>query len=93
MNLQFYLEKLNASDVFREFIKENSTAFLCSGFFVIDKQINNNQIHFDFYIPEKSQMFSFKIEDKIEKVPVEIITEIPEKISENFDFSFDDIEK
>jgi len=93
MNLQFYIEKLNASDVFKEFMKENPPAFLCSGFFVIDKQINNNQIHFDFYIPEKNQMFSFKMESEIGKVPVETIIEIPEKISENCDFDFDDIEK
>lgn len=93
MNFQFHLEKLNASDVFKEFIGENQTAFLCSGFFVIDKQINNNQVHFDFYIPEKNQMFSFKMEDKIEKIPVEIIIEVPEKIPEDFDFSFDEIEK
>lgn len=92
MNLQFYLEKLENSDVFKEFIKENPAAFLCSGFFVIDKQINNNQTHFDFYIPEKNQMFSFKLEDKIEKIPIEVITNIPEKIPEDIDFRFEDIE-
>lgn len=93
MNLQFYLGKLENSDVYKEFMKENPTAFLCSGFFVIDKQVNNNQIHFDFYIPEKNQMFSFKLEDRIEKIPIEVITEVPERISENFDFSFEDVEK
>jgi len=93
MNLQFYLEKLENSDIYKEFMKENPTAFLCSGFFVIDKQINNNQIHFDFYIPEKNQMFSFKLEDRIEKVPIEIIIEVPEKIPEELDFSFEDVEK
>lgn len=93
MNFQFYLEKLNASDVFKEFMRENPTAFLCSGFFVIDKQINNNQIHFDFFISEKNQMFSFKLEERIEKVPIETITEIPERILEDIDFRFEDVEK
>ncbi len=92
MNLQFYLEKLNSSDVFQEFMKENPTAFLCSGFFVIDKEKNNNQTHFDFFIPEQNKMFSFKLEDKIEKVPIEVITNIPEKIPEDIDFRFEDIE-
>ncbi len=92
MNLQFYLEKLNSSDIFKNFMKENPTAFLCSGFFVIDKEINNNQTHFDFYIPEKKEMFSFKMEENIEKVPVEIITEVPEKIPEDIDFRFEEIE-
>ena len=92
MNLQFYLEKLTSSDIFKEFIKENPTAFLSSGFFVIDKYTNNNQTHFDFYIPEKNEMFSFKMEDKIEKIPVEIIPQIPEKIPEDIDFRFEEIE-
>ncbi len=92
MNLQFYLEKLENSDIFKEFIKENPTAFLSSGFFVIDKQTANNQTHFDFYIPEKNQMFSFKMEERIEKVPVEIIPEIPEQIPDDVDFRFEDIE-
>ena len=93
MNLQFYLEKLKSSELFQDFMKENPEAFLCSGFFVIDKQANNNQIHFDFYISDKNKMFSFKLEGEIEKIPIETITEIPEKISDNCDFNFEQVEK
>ncbi len=53
MNFQFYLEKLENSDVFKNFKKQNPDAYLCSGFFVIDKQAGkNNQQHLDFFIPE-----------------------------------------
>ena len=38
MNLQLYLEKLKSSGVFKEFMKENPKAYLCSGFFTIDKE-------------------------------------------------------
>lgn len=93
MNLQFYLEKLENSDVYREFIKENPNAFLCSGFFAIDKEKGNeNQQHFDFYVPETNELFSFKLEDEIEKLPMENFSEIPIKILRDCDFSFERVE-
>lgn len=94
MNLQFYWEKLQASDVFKQFMRENSKAYLCSGFFIIDKEGTDNQRHFDFYIPESKEMFSFKLENQVEKTPIEMtIPKIPEKIDINFDFDFKEIEK
>ena len=95
MNLQFYLEKLYDSENFKKFIQENPDAFLCSGFFVIDKTgKETNKQHFDYYVPNMKKMFSFKIESGIEKVPVEMLTDkIPEKIFMNHDFDFEDIEK
>ena len=92
MNLQFYLEKLEDSDIFKEFMKENPSAFLCSGFFVIDKQTKNNQTHFDFYIPEKKEMFSFRLETGIEKSQIDTVTDVPEQIPDDIDFRFEDIE-
>ena len=96
MNLKFYIEKLNSSEKFKEFKKENQDCFLCSGFFIIDKQKHaDNKINLDFYIPSKKEMFSFKLNNKIEKVPVENFAKdfIPEKISENINFDFEEIEK
>jgi hypothetical protein len=85
MNLQFYIEKLNSSKVFSDFKNENPKAYLCSGFFTLDFEGSDNQRHLDFYIPDKKEMFSFKLDSEqgkgIEKVPVEMISkEIPEKI-------------
>ncbi len=92
MNLQFYLEKLYASEEFKGFTKENPDAFLCSGFFVIDKSGNDNKVHFDFYVGGK--MFSFQLEDSIKLVPIEMINkEVPEKLLSDCDFDFEDIEK
>jgi len=95
MNFQFYLEKLYDSENFKEFIKENPDAFLCSGFFIIDKTgKETNKQHFDYYVPRMKKMFSFKMESGIEKVPVEMLTDkIPEKISVTCDFVFENIEK
>ena len=94
MNLQFYWEKLEHSDIFKEFIKENPDAYLCSGFFTIDKEGSDNQRHFDFYIPESKEMFSFKLEKEVEKMAVELaIPKVPEKLGSGFDFELDDVEK
>ena len=56
MNFQFYLEKLYSSAIFKNFMKENQKAYLCSGFFTIDKEGKDNQIHVDFYIPETKKI-------------------------------------
>ena len=94
MNLQFYLEKLYSSGVFKNFMKENPKAYMCSGFFTIDKEGKDNQRHVDFYIPESKKMFSFRLEKEIEKIPVELITKkIPSEIKPKLDFSFENVEK
>jgi hypothetical protein len=96
MNLQFYLEKLYASDEFKQFKKENPDTYLCSAFFVIDLEEKNpdNKQHFDYYLPKTKEMFSFQLEEGVKKVPVKMLGEkIPEKILVNYDFDFDEIEK
>jgi hypothetical protein len=101
MNFQFYLEKLMNSEDFQKFKKENPNAYLCSGFFSIDKEKDDDhQQHLDYYVPELDKMFSFKLlnEGKVEMVPVESFNsaekkEKPNKINDNYDFEFKDIEK
>ncbi|MAH03493.1 hypothetical protein CMI39_01760 [Candidatus Pacearchaeota archaeon] len=94
MNFQFYLEKLHDSEKFKEFKNENKDAYLCSGFFILDKTGKGDKSHLDFYIPSKEKMFSFQLEDGIKLVPVEILgKKVPEKILEDIDFNFEDMEK
>jgi hypothetical protein len=101
MNFQFYLEKLMNSEDFQKFKKENPNAYLCSGFFSIDKEKDDDhQQHLDYYVPELDKMFSFKLlnEGKIEMVPVESFNsaekkEKPNKINDNYDFECKDVEK
>lgn len=94
MNFQFYLEKLHASEIFKKFIKENPKAFLCSCFFSIDFLEKDNKIHFDYYISNSKQMFSFKLEKECEKELIQTREDfLPERISENIDFELKDIEK
>ena len=94
MNFQFYVEKLQDSDIFKKFMKENPKAYLCSGFFTIDKEGSDNQRHLDFFVPGKKKIFGFKMNEKIEMFPMEAISEqIPEKISLDVDFEFEEVEK
>ena len=94
MNFQFYLEKLIASDVFRDFIKENKDAYPCGGFFILDKEGSDNKQHFDYYVPSLNKIFSFKLEGEVQLIPVEMIdSRIPGKIKSNYNFDFNDIEK
>jgi hypothetical protein len=75
-------------------MKESPKAYLCSGFFTIDKEGKDNQIHVDFYIPDTKKMFSFRLEKKIEKIPVEVITKkIPLEIKPDFNFNFEEVEE
>ncbi len=108
MNFQFYVEKLKASDKYKEFKKKNPDAFFCSGFFIIDlvgkdnrpsqvrsvSPVNSqNKQHFDFYLKEKKKIFSIQLEsDQIVELE-QIEKKIPSKISLDLDFDFKDIEK
>ena len=98
MNFQFYLEKLFASKEFEDFKKQNPEAFLCSGFFSIDKQGKDEKQHLDFFVPSLKKFFSFKLDQNpIELMPVEEISEeniqTPEQIADNYDFDFNEFEK
>jgi hypothetical protein len=94
MNFQFYREKLRNSETFKQFMKENPSAFLCSCFFSVDFVEKDNRVHFDYYIPSSKQMFSFQLEKNCEKALIETREGfLPEKISQKVDFDLNEIEK
>lgn len=94
MNFQFYFEKLIESEEFKKFMKENRDAFLCSGFFIVDKKDKENKQNIDYFVPSLNKMFSFKINDEIDLIPIENFGESfkPEKIPDNVNFDFIEIE-
>lgn len=94
MKFQFYLEKLEGLDIFKEYKDENSDAFLCSGFFAIDEKGNDNQQHLDFYSPSTGKAFSFQLEKENPKVPLDSFgDDVPEEISEQIDFDFEEVKE
>ena len=93
MNLQFYVEKLKNSEIFKNFMKEHPDSFPCSGFFVIDKTGKEiNKQHFDFYLPKDNKIMSIQLEN-MQSVPLEVFGKVLEEISFEYDFDFEDIEK
>jgi hypothetical protein len=97
MNFQHYFEKLTSSKEFQKFKKEFPKAYFCSGFFAIDKEGNDNQENLDYYEPELKRVFSFKLHNGVELIPVENIEGaselyVPEQLKDNYDFTFDFIE-
>jgi hypothetical protein len=96
MNSQFLLEKLENSDEFKKFKKENEGAYLCSGFFIVDLAEKNpeNKYHLDFYIPSSKKTFSFELEEGVKLVPLERLDEvILEEVSLKKDFDLDKIKE
>jgi hypothetical protein len=93
MNSQFLLEKLEDSEEYKKFMKENKDAYLCSAFFIIDFEQNpENKYHFDYYIPSTKKTFSFEYENGIKLVPLERYDEkVLEKLSEKQHFDFDEL--
>ena len=94
MNLQFYIEKLENSKEYKEFMKENKGAYFYSGFFSIDKEGKDNPANLDFFIPSPEEVFSFRVDGKITLTPITIFdNKIPEKISLKLNLDFDFYEK
>jgi len=94
MNLHFYLEKLHNSDEYQDFMLENPDAYMCSGFFIMDFEKADHQKHLDFYVPTLKKVFSFKLENGIEKVPIDTFDDrTPKKLFIDYDFDLDEIEK
>ncbi len=96
MNFQFYLEKLFGSKEFEAFKKDNPDAYPCSCFFGKDLENLKNpddKQHIDYFVPSIKKIFSFKLEEGVNLVPVELMgDEAPGKIALNYNFEFDDIE-
>ena len=75
-------------------MKENKDAYFCSGLFTIDKEKNENEVHFDFYVPSSKKMFSFSLNGEIELKELKIYDErIPEEIHTDFDIDLEDFIK
>ena len=97
MNLHFYIEKLKHSEEYKKFTKENPKAYLCGGFFIIDKENPknpDNKAHLDVYVASKKKMFNFQLDGETKLHPVEMFkgTLTPTKIKANSKLGFREIE-
>jgi hypothetical protein len=74
-------------------MKSHPDAFLCSGFFIIDKtEKEGDKQHFDYYLPEEKKIESIQLENN-QLVQIENFAGVLEEISFEYDFDFDKIEQ
>ncbi len=98
MKATHYIKKVKESEPFKEFMKEDPKAYLCSVFFVRDFSGNHNETQVDFYSPKKKAMVSFKVDKKVERIPInkkaETLTHkkfVPKALNENVKMDIDEI--
>lgn len=81
MKIQPYVEKLNTSKEYKDFIKKYDDAFLVAGFFVLDLEMKKNIHQIDFYIPSKKKIAAFSLDERINLQLFDAVNEkIPEKL-------------
>ncbi|MEK6894659.1 MAG: hypothetical protein AABX10_04300 [Nanoarchaeota archaeon] len=66
MKIQPYVQKLQASEKYRKFIKEYSESFIVAGFFVLDYETGTNIHQIDYYVPSKRQVAAFNLDGEVE---------------------------
>jgi len=81
MTLQRFTEKLGNSQVFKGFEKENKSAYLTAGFFVLDLETKNNLYQLDYYVPNKKKVAAFNVGKDITMQMMDMISgKAPEKL-------------
>ena len=91
MKIQPYIEKLNNSKEFKEFVRKNPNSYFSAGFFVLDF-INKKSMHqIDYFIPEKNKIQTFILDDNeiISKESETVNEKIPKKIGSNINLDLD----
>ncbi len=97
MKPSHYIEKVKKSELFKQLMKEDPKAYLCSVFFLRDFDEGNNETQVDFYSPAKKTIVSFKVDKKIEKntsKKMQMITNkkfIPKPLNENIKMDIDEM--
>lgn len=65
MSFKETYKTITSSEVFKKFIKENPSAELCTGFFILDFLSNDNKKTLDYKIDSKIFTFSLNEKDEI----------------------------
>lgn len=97
MKSEHYIKKVKESKAYRDFIKEDPKAYLCSLFFIRDFVEKKDETQVDFYSPKKKIIFSFKVEKEIKQATnkqAETMTHkkfIPGKLPEKIKLDIDEM--
>jgi len=91
MKIQPYFDKLKSSKEYNNFISKNPSAYLSSGFFVLDFQTKKNMHQIDYYIPKNKKIQTFILDSKevISKESETLNQIVPKKINQNISLDLD----
>src|SRR3989338_7105900 len=99
MKPEAYIKKVRESQVFKDFMKEDPKAYLCSLFFTRDFAEKRSETQVDFYSPKIKMIVSFKVDKKVERAPLgkkaETLTHkkfVPKALTEKIKMDVDEIE-
>ena len=71
MKISHYLKKLEKSKEYKEFKEKDPKSYLCSSFIIRDYETNKHETQIDFFSPKSKKIVSFKVNDKVEKIPID----------------------
>jgi hypothetical protein len=71
MKPQHYLERVEKTEDYKKLVREDPGIYLCSMFFVRDFEENHNETQIDFYSPKAKKIISFKVDGKVERIPLD----------------------
>jgi chaperonin cofactor prefoldin len=82
MKITPYLEKLSASNEFKDFQKKYKDAFMVAGFFVLDLELGQNLSQLDFYVPSKKKIAAFTLDKQVTMQLLDLVNakKEPEKL-------------
>jgi len=99
MKADIYIKKVTGSQDFKQFMKEDPKAYLCSLFFTKDFNEKHTDVQVDFYSPKRDSIISFKANKGVERVPelkkAETMTHkkfIPKPLTDKIMVDLDEIE-
>lgn len=93
MKIAPYIEKLSATNEFKEFQKKNKDAFMVAGFFVLDLELGQNLSQLDFYVPSKKKIAAFTLDKQVTLQLLDLVNAAkePEKLDSKTKIDLDAI--
>lgn len=82
MKIAPYVDKLNTSKEYKDFIKHNNDAFMIAGFFILDIEAGKNLHQIDYYVPSNKKIAAFTLD---KGVTVQLLETINRKVPEKLD--------
>jgi len=93
MNIQKHIKKLKNSKKYKDFVDEHKDAYFCSGFFSVDKEGTDNQVHLDFFSQKEKELYSFNFSEGVNLTKMDNFGVVPDKISLSLDLDLEKFEK